>query len=379
MIVRIAIRNLCHDRFRAATAVAGIAFAVLLAVLQIGILEGASRDSSGVIDHARADVWVLSANTATFDFGLPMPERRFYRVLATPGVDRAERVALALGQWRTADGRQQNVVVVGIEPDAELVGPWGPIEGRLGRIREEGGIVIDQRERDRFGPRGARLDLGDALEINGRRATVVAFSRDVGSFTTGPYVFTSIDNAHAFAEDLRADQITYVVARARAGVGAAELARRLGGIADAEAIPAGEFSHRTRLHWIYGTGVGQGTLFTAVLGLVVGLVVVGQTIYTMTAERRREYGTLKAIGCSGPALGGIVLVQASALGFAGYVVGLVAAVGVRHAVSIQGISILVTERIAAVALGLTVVLCAAASISSILLLLRLEPAMVFQV
>ena len=97
MIVRIGIKNLFHDPVRAATALAGVAFAVLLGVLQIGILEGASRNASGVIDHAGADVWVLSPNTRKFDFGLSIPERRFYQVLATPGVERAERVAVAWG------------------------------------------------------------------------------------------------------------------------------------------------------------------------------------------------------------------------------------------------------------------------------------------
>lgn len=378
MIVRIAIRNLLHDRFRAATALAGVAFAVLLAVLQIGILEGANRDSSGVIDHASADVWVMSRNTATFDFALPMPERRFFSVLATPGVERAERVVLALGQWRTSDGRQRNVLVVGIEPDAELAGPWGPIDGRLARIREPGGVVIDGRERERFGPEGRSLEAGDALEINGRRATVVAFTREVGSFTTLPYVFTSLDNARAFAGEPGSDDVTYVLVRARPGLSPEELARRLGELPEVDAATPGEFRDRTRAHWIHGTGLGQGIVFTAALGLVVGLVVVGQTIYTMTVERRREFGTLKAIGCSGASLAGIVLVQSAALGLAGYAVGLAGAVALRHAVAIQGISIVVTERIAAAAFVVTIALCAAAAGSSILRLVRLEPALVFQ-
>ncbi len=378
MIVRIGIKNLFHDPVRAATALAGVAFAVLLGVLQIGILEGASRNASGVIDHAGADVWVLSPNTRKFDFGLSIPERRFYQVLATPGVERAERVAVAWGEWRTPDGRQETVCVVGIEPDAELIGPWGEIEGEPSRIREEGAVVIDQRERERFGSNGHRLELGDTVEINGRRSSVVAFTREIGSFTTIPYLFTSIDNALEYTRDYGIDRVTYVLARAEPGVSSEELAAELRRLPSVDALPAAEFSRRTQRSWIYGTGLGIGLLVTAALGLVVGLVIVGQTIYTMTIEKRREYGTLKALGYSGASLSGIVLVQSAVLGLLGYVLGMFASVAFWRTIRVQGVAIELTPEIAMLAVGFTAALCAFASISSILRLLRMEPAMVFQ-
>ena len=53
---------------------------------------------------------------------------------------------------------------------------------------------------------------------------------------------------------------------------------------------------RTRSYWSSRTGVGAGFFTTAVLGVIVGFVVVGQILYSGTLQYIREYGTLKAMG-----------------------------------------------------------------------------------
>ena len=49
----------------------------------------------------------------------------------------------------------------------------------------------------------------------------------------------------------------------------------------------------TRFYWLFTTGAGLAVLLAALLGLVVGVVVVAQTIYATTMDHIREYGTLK--------------------------------------------------------------------------------------
>ncbi len=52
----------------------------------------------------------------------------------------------------------------------------------------------------------------------------------------------------------------------------------------------------TRHYWMFTTGAGMGVLISAALGLVVGIVVVAQTIYATTMDHIHEFGTLKAMG-----------------------------------------------------------------------------------
>lgn len=376
-VTRIGWRNLLHDPARASTAVAGVVVAVLLLVLQVGLLDGSSRNASGIIDHASADLWLVPPRTSTFDFGATLPERRFYQALSTPGVARAERMILAFGKWTAPDGCQQTVTTIGLEPDAELAGPWSLAAGNRDALRAEGAVIIDQRERVRFGPAGRPLALGDLLEISGRRVDIVAFSRGVGSFTTVPYVFASLPTARLLA-DFGPTSVTYVLVRAAPGTDIEALAGRLRALPDVEVLTARDFCYRTRRYWIFGTGMGLGLLVTAVLGLVVGTVVVGQTIYTMTLEKRAEYGTLKALGYSARDLAQIVLVQAAALGLVGYAIGIGLVFLLLPFVTTGGVAIRVAPELAAGSLVLTGILTFVASLASIARLVGMEPAVVFR-
>ena len=67
-------------------------------------------------------------------------------------------------------------------------------------------------------------------------------------------------------------------------------------------------STRTRSYWSSRTGVGAGFFTTAVLGIIVGFVVVGQILYSGTLQYIREYGTLKAMGARNSAVVKVILV-----------------------------------------------------------------------
>src|SRR5437879_10530606 len=69
----------------------------------------------------------------------------------------------------------------------------------------------------------------------------------------------------------------------------------LNGVKDVEVFKTSEFSRMTTFYWMFTTGAGGAVLIAAVLGLVVGFVVVAQTIYATTVDHICEYGTLKAM------------------------------------------------------------------------------------
>jgi len=58
-----------------------------------------------------------------------------------------------------------------------------------------------------------------------------------------------------------------------------------------------EWSNRTRMYWMVTTGAGAALLLAAALGLVVGIVIVGQTLYASTVDRIAEYATPRH-GCA---------------------------------------------------------------------------------
>src|SRR5437764_5301240 len=93
---------------------------------------------------------------------------------------------------------------------------------------------------------------------------------------------------------------------------------------EVDVLTRDEFAHKARMYWTIKTGAGGAILTAAVLGFLIGLVVVSQTIYASTMENIEEYATLKALGASQGFVVRVVLMQALICGVAGSLLGLVA-------------------------------------------------------
>ena len=86
---------------------------------------------------------------------------------------------------------------------------------------------------------------------------------------------------------------------------------------DLDAHGRDEFQQMTEDYWVAGSGAGTALGFSALLGLVVGAVIVGQTLYAVTKEHLRELATLKAIGATPFEIVSFVTWQAAVLAFVG--------------------------------------------------------------
>ncbi len=132
-------------------------------------------------------------------------------------------------------------------------------------------------------------------------------------------------------------------------------------------------------YWMFGTGAGITVLIAAALGLLVGIVVVAQTIYAATVDHIREYGTLKAMGATNA-----YLLQRDRLASHHQRADRRPARH-RHRPHRRARKPERNDRdhrsagaLAAALLALTIVMCVIASLVSINKVVRLDPAMVFK-
>ncbi len=364
---------LLHDRIKFTVAAAGVSISVMMVLVQIGLYLGFMQNASNLIDHSHADVWVMGDANENFDFAAPIDERAYYRVASTPGVARAERMILGFGQFRLDDGGTTGVQVVGLEDGSRLLRPWNVTGGDIEAIREPNKIAVDTTE---FGK--LRIDrIGARREIFGARAEVVALTTGIRSFTTSPFVFTNLATARAYTL-MPEDRLTYVLVEAAPGVDPEELAARLRALPNLDAYTTPKLSARTQHYWSSRTGVGAGFFTTAALGIIVGLVVVGQILYNGTLEHLREYGTLKAMGARGGAIVRVIMYQALISAAVGFVFGGILALVSRVAMKSANLTVLLTPNLVMATGVLTAVMCCLASLLSVVKVLRLDPASVFK-
>lgn len=367
-------RILFHDKVRLAVTLTGIVFSVVLATIQLGLFLGFSMATTDLIDHSQADLWITSKNVGYLEAAVPFSERKLYQVLATPGVANAQKHIVQFGEWKQPNGAVQGSLVIGFYPDAPMSRPWAMSAGRLEALKAPDTVMVDELYLEKLGV----THLGQTVEIRGYRARIVGFTRGIRTFTTSPPVFTSFKNAQNYI-GIREDQTMYILVQAAPGADVQALKQTLASrLQDVDVHTTAEWSRKQRVYWMFGTGAGVTVLMAAALGVIVGVVVVAQTIYAATVDHLREYGTLKAMGASNGYLYRVIIKQAALSACMGYACGM--AISLFAAASSQQgtTAILVPWQLVVGMFGLTLLMCMSAALVSINKVTRLDPALVFK-
>ena len=129
---------------------------------------------------------------------------------------------------------------------------------------------------------------------------------------------------------------------------------------------------------MFGTGAGITVLIAAGLGMLVGVVVVAQTIYASTVDHIREFGTLKAMGAGNSYVYKVIIQQALISAFFGYLFALAAGYFVSKQSETGNAAILLPPEMAWGTLALAAVMCIGASVISIRKATTIDPALVFK-
>jgi putative ABC transport system permease protein len=115
----------------------------------------------------------------------------------------------------------------------------------------------------------------------------------------------------------------------------------------------------------------------ASLGLVVGIVIVGQTLYASTVDRLPEYATLRAMGAPNRYLYSVILKQATISAVLGFGAGIAVTLFMVAASSRGNIAIFMPWWLAFVLAFTTALMCAFGAVFSIRRITRIDPTSVF--
>src|SRR3989442_16043500 len=134
-MVDLALKTLLHDRTRFTITVAGVAFAVLLVLFQVGLFLGLLDNASVTVEHIDADLWGTSKNTPNVDFNHAFPESRVDRVRSVPGEARAGNLIVSFLNIDLPSGSLESVVTYALEDFDRRGIPWGSWEGNRSGLR----------------------------------------------------------------------------------------------------------------------------------------------------------------------------------------------------------------------------------------------------
>ena len=374
MILTLAIRNLFHDRVRLAVTLVGILFSVVLVSVQLGLFFGARKMIVGTIDNAKAELWVMTYGAKSFEEGgVLLTPRERHAALAVPGVAAAVPVLASFGEWRKPGGGSTMSIVVGSNAEDDGLRPWNIVEGSEEAITAPDGVAVDRTYLSQLGVSG----IGDTAHLERGRVRVTAITEGIRSFTLAPYVFTTLNRARAII-GAPGENYSYLLIRVAPDADVARVQAALQArLPDLEVLTRDTFRDRNLDQWLYSTGAGVALIGGALLGLLVGTVIVAQTLYSSTKDHLNEFATLRALGSSASYIHRVILTQAAFSAVLGYLLGMAISLAIMMFSEATALPIVMTPWLAAALFAITIGMCAVSAVSAIVKVTKLDPAMVF--
>jgi len=325
--VGLVVHNIWRRKARSAALAAAVAIAVMAVVTLAVTSSGLEQSAAAIISVGKADITVVQKGTSD-TLSSTIDRSELSRIKQTQGV---ESVVGVLVETERINSDNPVFIEIGINPE-DLAG-FGVhvVSGRpytQGAARE---VMLGWRAAANLG-----LKVGDQFRANGTTNTVVGVYSTGNSFGDAGAMFP----LPAIQGYNRVDGIiTLAFVKVTPGATAAAVARRI----EYEQPQlttirtASEFGRADR-NLVYLQAAVNGS---TVLAILIGAVIVGNTMLLSLFERTREFGLLRAIGWTRTRTVSLLLGESLLIAVLGAVLGVAlsfaVAAGLAHLPALKGI------------------------------------------
>ena len=374
--------QLRHKPLRLLVALAGISFAVLLIMMQLGFRAALFESAVRFHERFEYDIALFSTDSVFIVRPQPFSLRRLYQAQSLDEVVSTAPVYISPAIWKnpwTSDRRSINAI--GVNPEDDLLNSPGFSDGRLKMIRQDS-VLFDGNSRPEFGAVGEAVEQDGQLttEVNDREVDVVGIFKMGTSFGIDGTIITSDDNWLRLFPERERNSIHLGLITLAEGANPVAVRDQLRAYlpADVLVMTKQDFVDRESAYWDSATPIGYVFFFGAVMGFVVGAIIVYQILFADVSEHLNEYATLRAIGYSNSFVVGIVLQQAVILAVLGFMPGVAVANWLYGgAAAATSLPIYLTMDRAITVFVMTLTMCSISGILAVRKLRKLDPADVF--
>jgi len=374
--------QLKHRKLRLVVALAGIAFAVVLILMQLGFQASLFGSSVRYHRQLRYDIALVGKDTSFLVQPTPFSSRRLYQALGVDGVASVAPVYVGPAVWKnpwTHESRQ--IFTIGVDPADDALEAPG-VRENVEVLRRRDAVLFDAASRPEFGPVAEHVRRGEhlAVEVNGRQIEIGGLFEVGTSFGIDASLLMSDTNFLRLFPGRARTQIDIGLVRVKPGVDPSLVRDRLRTLLppDVHVLTKPEYIDKEINYWSATTPIGYVFAFGCVIGFVVGCIIVYQILFADVSDHLAEYATLKAMGYSNRWLSGVVLQQALILAVLGYLPGLLVTLWLyRMAGAATHLPLELTPARAVGVLVLTATMCAVSGFLALRRVRALDPADVF--
>jgi putative ABC transport system permease protein len=319
--------QLKQERLRFAVALLGVAFAVVLILMQLGFREAMFGSAVRYHERLRYDIVLVAPEMAFIVQPHSFSNRRLYQARGVEGVASVAPVYLGIGAWKNPETHAvRSIFAVGFDPDDDVI-DLPEIERQRSLFAAEDAVLFDEASRPEYGPIAERVRAGQAVpvEVNNRLVTVAGLFPFGTSFGIDGTIVTSETNFLRIFPNRQRGLIELGLVRLVPGADVTRVRDAIRALLprDVEVLTKAQFIAKERTYWDSSTPIGYVFAFGVAVGLVVGGIIVYQILFADVNDHLAEYATLKAMGYSNRYLSGVVIQQAVILAAVGFIPGLV--------------------------------------------------------
>ena len=374
--------QLRHKPLRLIVALLGISFAVLLIMMQLGFRSALFESAVRFHERLNYDIALFSKNSVFIVRPQPFSIRRLYQSLSDADVEEISPVYIFPAVWKNPwTNDRRSLSAIGFRPADDLISTKGFDENH-DLLTQQDVVLFDGLSRPEFGPVAETFKAGQEVvtEINDRKVKVVGLYEMGTSFGIDGSFMTSEDNWMRLFPDRPRDEIQLGLIRLREGADQDAVRDRLIEYLpkDILVMTKADFVQRETNYWNSATPIGYIFAFGAIMGFVVGAIIVYQILFADVSEHLNEYATLRAMGYANRFISGIVIQQAVILGVLGYIPGVIAVHWLYgKAAAATNLPLYITQDRAVTVLIMTLAMCAISALLALRKVRRLDPADVF--
>ncbi len=323
--------QLKHEKSRLFVAIAGISFAVVLMFMQLGFQAALFDSAVRLHTSLRGDIFLLSTRSTALIAMKSFSERRLYQALAFKEVEFITPIYLSFAQWKNPANPSywRNIHVIGFDiryPVFDLPG----VEKNIDKLQRPDVVLFDEASRHEFGPIAAELKRKASINTeidnitSGTRSITVGGLFKLGtSFGIDGNLITSHLNFLRIFSQRNKGLIEVGLIKLKPGSVLNQVKGKIKSYLppDVRVLSKQEWSDFEKRYWMSSTAIGFIFSLGVGMGLIVGIVVVYQILYTDVSEHLAEYATLKAMGYRHTYLLSVVFQESIILAILGYIPG----------------------------------------------------------
>lgn len=375
-------RQLARKKVRLIVALAGIAFADILMLMQVGFQDALFTSAVLLHRHLDADLVMIHPRYGYLMSTQSFSRRRLYQAIGYEGVESVAPLYIGLRGWKNPQTHETHpILVIGAEADRPGLDLAEVQAGRTS-LRQADTVLFDIASLPKFGPIAQTVagGLPALVEMDGHRVRVGGLFRLGTTFMADGNIVTSDLNFLRLFPTRRQGVIDVGLIKLKAGTNEGRvrraLADRLGG--EVRILTRDEFAALERTFWDVNSPIGYIFSLGVLMGFIVGVVIVYQILYSDVADHLPEYATLKAMGYADVFLFAVVGYEAFLLAGLGYVPGLLVSRALYHVTEqATGLPMALTlDRAATTLLG-TIVMCGLSGVIALRRIRTADPAEIF--